>query len=130
LFGTGWGGRAEVVALDKAHEVYQHSRIGLNISLDNNLECYSSDRIFRILGCGALLLTKRFPGMSVLGLEHGKNCLVFDTVEEAVELVRKTVPTRVAEIAAAGAQLAREHHTWAVRMQELQAYVDAVRGAR
>mgnify|MGYP001566853158 CR=1 FL=1 len=34
------------------------------------------------------------------------------------------------EIAAAGAKLARENHTWYIRMLELVPYLDAVRAAR
>lgn len=128
--------------LARSHEVYWRSRIGLNISLANTLDCYTSDRLFRIMGCGSLLLTKRFPGMSVLGLVDGENCLVFENAAMAAPLAQAALglagmdskwgigPEDATRIAAAGAALARERHTWNARMLELQCYVDAVRGAR
>ena len=132
LYGSGHKGGLGQIPLRQAQEAYWRSKIGLNISLCNFFGAYSSDRIFRILGCGALCLTKRFPLLSTYGLEHGKNCLIWDTPAEAVALARAYAsPAREAEraeIAAAGAQLALEHHTWEVRMGELAALLQAVRG--
>ena len=141
LFGRGWADimrqrgidhADQIIPLDRAHEAYWRSKIGLNVSLANFLDFYSSDRLFRILGCGSLLLTKRFPGMPVLGLKHGENCLVWDTAEEAVQFAQAYIARGSEKIwkdcAAAGAELARNHHTWDVRMLELMPYLAAVRG--
>ncbi len=147
LFGSGWGADSKVVPVTESHEVYWRSKIGLSVSLDNKLEMYSSDRLHKILGCGALLLVKRFPGMKVFGLDEDYNCLAFDTAEEAVYKAKFAVDTPIAssdgilprsglargdreQIAEAGAALARNHHTWSVRMKELQPYLDAVRSVR
>lgn len=132
LYGSGHPGGRGALPLCRAHEAYQRSRIGLNISLCNTFLAYSSDRIFRILGCGALLLAKRFPLVSTYGLVHGENCLLWDTPEEAVALAKRAVaPGGEAErvrMAAAGAELAAERHTWTARMGELAALLAAVRG--
>lgn len=132
LYGSGHPGGLGPLPLAKAHEAYWRAKMGLNVSLCNFFEAYSSDRIFRILGCGALLLTKRFPLMSCYGLQHGDNCLVWDTPAEAVDLARAyCAPERQAEreqIAAAGQRLAAERHTWEARMGELAALLAAVRG--
>lgn len=150
LFGRGWADylRAngvehvdQTVPLAQAHEVYWRSRIGLNVSLANYLDCYQSDRMHRILGCGTLLLTKSFPGMGTYGLRRDETCLIWETPEEAVNLARIAahnlagnagdgIRERTEDIAAAGAHLAREHHTWSVRMQEMVPYINAVRSAR
>ena len=144
IFGAGWdkeklcvAGRKgpcdcppiEAVPVTKSHEVYQKSWIGLSVSLDNQLENYTSDRLFRILGCGALLLAKRFPGADVLGLRHEENCLLFETADEAVALAKEWIasPERVQEVAAAGAKLARENHTWLIRLIEMQALIEIIR---
>ena len=129
LYGRGWGRAEKVVPLDRAHEIYWGSKIGLNVSLANYLECYSSDRIFRIMGCGALLLTKSFPMMSVLGLRDGDNCVVWETPAEAVSKAKEIFEDedRRRAIAEVGAKLARERHTWLARMGELSALVQAVR---
>ncbi len=126
--GSGYAG-ASHVALRDAHRIYQRSRIGLNVSLCNDFDAYSSDRIFRILGCGALLLTKRFPLMSTYGLVDGVNCATWETPAEAVDAARSLIadPVRLAEVADAGARLARERHTWVARMGELAALLDAAR---
>lgn len=146
LFGRGWaslidGFEEKVIALPQAHTVYQRSHIGLNVSLANYLEAYSSDRIFRILGSGATLLTMRFPMIETFGLRHGENCLIFDDEEAAVSMASSYMACALSEggeinglppnaIADAGARLAIENHTWDVRMRELLPLVDAVRAAR
>jgi hypothetical protein len=139
LYGSGHAGGCGSIALSRAHEAYQHATIGLNVSLCNDFPAYSSDRIFRILGCGSLLLTKRFPMMSIYGLEHDKNCLVWDTPEQAVALAEGAVfflnngdgddmKKVIENVAAAGASLARERHTWDARVHELVPLLAAVRG--
>ncbi len=132
LYGSGHKGGQGAIPLAQAHEAYHRAKIGLNVSLCNFFDAYSSDRIFRILGCGTLLLAKRFPLASVFGLSHSENCLIWDTPAEAVELARGILaPGREADrarIAAAGAELARQHHTWEARMGELAALLAAVRG--
>ena len=127
LYGRGWGKGAREISLARAHEVYQRSKIGLSVSLMNDLECYSSDRLHRILGCGALLLVKRFPMMGVWGLKSGENCIVWDTADEAVSAAKLCLDEKTDFIRRAGAELAREHLSWDVRMLELKKYVDAVR---
>lgn len=133
LYGSGHAGHPQI-HLSRAHEAYHRSKIGLNVSLCNFFESYSSDRIFRILGCGALLLTKRFPLMSTYGLIEGESCVGWDTPAEAVALAKKYAsPEHAAErerIAAAGARLALESHTWESRMHELAALLAAVRGGK
>lgn len=132
LFGRGWGGEERTVPLAQAHEVYWRSKAGLNVSLANDLECYTSDRLHRILGCGALLLAKSFPMMSTYGLEHGVNCLVWETPEQAVALAREWLLTDRdwKAVADAGATLAHANMTWDTRMLEVIPYLEAVRGAR
>ena len=134
LYGSGWGGEVRHVPVTESHLIYQRAKIGLSISLDNKLECYSSDRLLRVLACGALALVKRFPGMSVLGLRHADNCLVFETAEEAVALARKALDPKNADllqgIAERGARLAAENHGWEVRMREMMKYVKSIRSNR
>ena len=130
LYGKGWGKSAREMPLKKAHEVYQRAKVGLSVSLMNDLECYSSDRLHRIVGCGALGLVRRFPGMDVWGLVDGLNCVAWDTAEEAVALAKACLDEKTDSIRKAGAEIARENWTWEVRMRELAVYVDAVREAR
>jgi len=128
LHGSGWGQGSRPIALHKAHEIYQRAKVGLSVSLMNDLERYSSDRLLRILSCGALALVRWFPGMGAWGLRHGENCLVWRTADEAVELSRGALAADTDHVREAGAALAREHHTWDVRAIEMKALIDAVRG--
>lgn len=133
LYGGGFGPQTSALPLNRAHEGYHNAKIGLNISLCNFFPAYQSDRIFRILGCGSLLLTKRFPLMSSYGLVDGTNCLVWDTAADAVAGARHALSSRpdcLDSIAAAGAQLAEANHTWEVRMRELIPLIEHVRGTR
>ena len=131
LYGSGQTGGRGGMPLARAHEAYWRSKIGLNISLCNSFLAYSSDRIFRILGSGALLLAKRFPLLSTYGLKHGDNCLLWESPQEAVTLAKRyTAPgseTARARMAAAGAKLAATRHTWEARMGELAALLAAMR---
>lgn len=130
VFGGGWP-RGHVAAADSA-EVYRTSKLGVSISLCSGLERYSSDRLLRALACGTGVLCKDFNDSGSWGLRHGHNVLLFDTVQECLALASEwTAADRAAALRAignAGAALAREHHTWAVRMAELGVYLRAVRG--
>lgn len=114
--------------------VYRQSQLALSISLTSKLERYSSDRLFRALACGCAVLVKRFDDMEALGLQDGFNCMAFDTPEEAVGLAQELLAERwmggVCVMGEAGAILARERHTWRVRMAEQQVYLNAIRVAR
>lgn len=128
LHGSGHG-TLGAVPLRDAHLAYQKSKIGLNVSLCNFFDAYSSDRIFRVLGCGAMLLTKWFPLLSTYGLINGVNCRVWNAPDEAIAIAAEMLadPVRLDAIVSEGATLAREHHTWSVRTRELASYLTLLR---
>lgn len=131
LYGTGYGADVQPIPLSRSHEALWMSKLALSISLSNDFEFYSSDRLPRALACGGAVLLKRFSGMGSWGLRHGENCLAWESVEEAVTLAGEAVATGAWEhLGVAGAALASAHHTWNVRMLELQPYLDAVRASR
>lgn len=132
VYGGGW--HTGPVNQANAAGVYRSSRIALSVSLTSQLGRYTSDRMIRSMACGTATLVKRFADMEGLGLEHGKNVLVWDNVAQAVEIARDWLrPDRSAELSGlghAGAQLMQKHHTWGVRMQELSVILKALRGQR
>jgi hypothetical protein len=134
LFGRAWGWGVTHLPPAQSGDVYRSSRLALNISICSFLERYSSDRLLRALACGTPVLLKAFDDWSSLGLIHGENVLVWNTVDEVMGLVRTWLdPARRAElreIGRRGATLAREHHSWGVRMQELCPLVAAARSTR
>jgi hypothetical protein len=113
-------------------DVYRRALFGVSVSLSSRMERYSSDRLLRCLACGVVTVVKRFDDMESWGLIHGKNCLVFDTVAEAVDLIRDWSGRPSAErfrVGSSGAKLAHDHHTWGIRMRELMYLVNIVRGS-
>jgi len=130
VFGGGWP-RGHVTAADSGN-VYRASKLGVSISLCSQLKRYSSDRLLRALACGTGVLCKDFVDSASWGLRHGENVLMFETVQECIDLATEWVAAdRSAELrqmGTSGAKLAREHHSWTVRMAELGVYLRAVRG--
>lgn len=129
----GWGSpHHPFLARELSAERYRRAQIAVSISLTSKLERYTSDRLFRALACGPAVLVKRFEGCEMLGLSHGENCLLFDTPDQCVEQARVLLdlPQTAREIGAAGAKLARDQHTWGMRMRELAPYLEYIRGKR
>jgi hypothetical protein len=109
--------------------VYAGARGALCMSIRNDLPRYTSDRLFRALGSGAVALVEAFPDVEGLGLEHGRNCLLWRTWDElrclAAACLRPEAdlqPLRSGALA-----LAHKVHTWDARMYELAAIAEAVR---
>jgi hypothetical protein len=134
LFGGGWGQGVGSVTPAASGDVYRGAHLGLSVSLASWLERYSSDRLFRILACGCTALVKRFDDCASYGLRDGETAVLFDEAEGALAAARALLaPERRDELRAIGrrgAQLARDHHSWAVRMRELVPLLAAARGAR
>lgn len=132
-YGGGWK-RSEHLHQTKVGALYRRSLLALSVSLTSELGRYTSDRMIRSMACGTPTLVKRFADMEGMGLRDRENVLVWDTVQDAVNIAREwTDPARREELLAigrAGAKLMHEHHTWNVRMHELSAILKALRGQR
>jgi hypothetical protein len=132
LFGRDWGRGIPHLPPGESGHIYRQSYLALSISACSYLERYSSDRLLRALACGGTVLMKSFDDWQSFGLVHGENVLVWDTVDEGLAMARSWLHTlrrdALRQIGRRGAQLAREHHSWGVRMQELWPLIAAVRG--
>lgn len=132
LFGHRWGPAANHLAPAQSGDIYRRSDIALSISICSFQERYSSDRLLRGLACGGAVLMKSFDDWRSFGLVHGENVLAWDTVDEALALARAWLdPARreeLRELGRRGARLARECHSWGIRMQELCPLIAAARG--
>jgi hypothetical protein len=128
-YGAGFGATLPQAA---SGDVYRKSLIAVSASLEDSLGRYTSDRLFRALACGCAVFVKRFEDMEGLGLKDKENCIVWETVSQLVELIQMWSPRReeLLEIGRNGAALASTLHTWDVRMEELQALLNAVRKQR
>lgn len=82
--------------------------LNLNISYDFNY------RNFETTACGTALLTSFHPDMEELGFIDGKTCIVYKTVEEALDKAKfyLSVPDLTQKIADAGAELTHARHTY------------------
>ncbi len=128
------GGFGKPMAQVDSGNVYRASTMALSLSLTSNLGRYTSDRLLRIMACACPALVKRFADMEGMGLIDGENCIGWDTTAELVDVAQHWLdPSRRAalrDLGRQGADLMKKHHTWDIRMQELQAIVNAVRGQR
>ena len=137
VYGNGW----DWLPSPKAHPllrqseesgVYAAAHAALSISIVNNLPRYTSDRLLRMLGSGAVVVAERFPDCEGLGLVDGVNCLLWrgwEELQRAVAMALGMSDEARAEMRRAAVEVARLH-TWAVRAAELCAVVDAVREDR
>ena len=132
LFGRHWGRAGSHLPPAQSGDVYRRSHLALSVSICSILERYSSDRLLRALACGGAVLMKAFDDWPSFGLVHGKNVLVWETVDEAMALVHEWLdPNRheeLRELGRRGAQLARQYHSWGIRMLELCPLIATARG--
>ena len=111
---------------DLAHEphseaaVYRNARIGINIS-HFCLPRYSSDRIFRIMGCGAFCVSPAFPDSDIEFSDYEYYREFFD-IEDLFKIVDFYLDNEDSrpKIALAGCRHVHATATWPVRVQEIR----------
>lgn len=92
---------------------YRSAKMAINCShFDRNR--YTSDRMFRILGCGVLCLSKWYPGIE-MDFEDGVNLIVWRTLDELRDKVNyySEHTDEAKKIADSGYRLAHSRHTFA-----------------
>lgn len=136
LYGYGWSGNwCARPYLSPAQELgaYRDARAALSISVRNDVARLTSVRLFSMLYAGALAVVERFPDCEGMGLVDGENCMLWSGTDELHACLERALvlsADRSQEMRAAAKRLAREQHTWSVRMAELLAIIDAVRSSR
>lgn len=88
LYGFGWDGLETGNINDDCileASIYRGAKIGINYS-HFNYSRYSSDRLFRIMGCGILCLTHNFKDIEK-DFEVGKHLVTFDSLEDMKEKI-------------------------------------------
>lgn len=95
----------------------------------NDIPGYWSDRVYRVLAHGGLLLTPHVPGLEN-HFEDGKHLLMYDSPEHAEELVKEWLTEKSkhdrARIATDGHRLAIAEHTYTERVGQLLEMVDKI----
>lgn len=104
---------------DEARGLYNQAPIGLNWSSLKDLTA----RVFELLGMKRLAVVNEVPDLSRF-FENGRDLVVFQTLEQAVEKVMYYLahPDETEAIAEQGHQTAQPH-TWDARIEQVLSYV-------
>lgn len=89
LYGQGWqkihDGNVYGNQLEEA-AIYRGSKMGINVS-HFDLERYSSDRLYRLMGSGTLCLCKEFKGW-YRDFEDGENIIIWKDKDDLMEKIK------------------------------------------
>jgi hypothetical protein len=98
---------------DQYAQVYQRTRISLVRSAAHDV----AQRVWETAAMGCLVLMDDCPDCAALGLQDGKNCLIYHDVTEAIDKTRWALAhqTEAEQIAMAGQEWARPG-TWDNRL--------------
>jgi len=122
------------IARARRAELHSVARVVVVQSLFQKLRRYTSDRLPDSLITKGFCAVQYFDDMEGYGLQDGVNCVIWKDNEELVELLRDWLrPERDADravIQQAGYELARDHWTWDVAMEQLLAIVREERRQR
>ncbi|MGV8130701.1 MAG: glycosyltransferase family protein [Candidatus Pacearchaeota archaeon] len=88
LYGGGWGKLADgsINSYKEEGNVYRSCKIAINLS-HFAYKRYSSDRLFRILGCGTFCLSHHYPDMEV-DFNVGNDLVVWNDIDDLVEKIK------------------------------------------
>jgi spore maturation protein CgeB len=115
----GLGQKGNMIIPGVEANVYNFSKIAINQN-NFNLHGYTSDRLWRIVSCGSLCLTKYFYGIEDIfekgvHLDWWKN---FDELTERIDFYLSDEKERLA-VAKTGMRYVRENHSWKNRIEEI-----------
>jgi len=128
VYGCGWGGNTQNINNNQTLEgqIYRGCKIAINLS-HFNLSRYSSDRLFRILGCEAFCLSHKYLDID-MEFEDGKDLVTWSSLAELVHNIDKYLPLEEErrQIAKQGNITCTTNFTWTVRMNQLKELWEAV----
>jgi glycosyltransferase involved in cell wall biosynthesis len=121
VYGNGWGNGIPSLNHDQYTEgrVYRGCKIAINLS-HFNLDQYSSDRMFRIMGCGAFCLTHKYIGIEK-EFRDGIDVATWKTLDELEKKIDYYLShdDERNEIAKNGNIVCTTDFTWSARMKQL-----------
>lgn len=122
VYGNNWTYKDGNVMYNEEKEaaIYRGSKIGINCSHFDRSR-YTSDRMYRIMGCGTMCLTKWYPKIEE-DFQDGKHLRVWRTMEELIELIDYYLehPEEREAIAKCGQEHVRNTCTWENRIQQFK----------
>ena len=126
VYGSGWERGTENLnhRQEREAEIYRGAKIAINFS-HFNLSRYSSDRIFRIMGCGTLCLTHRFKDMED-EFKDGVHLVAWDNLTDLCNKIDYYLAheKEARDIAEAGQYLCENTATWEKRIETLKNIID------
>lgn len=114
VYGNGWSGleSGNITSYEEEGLAYRSCKIAINLS-HFAYKRYSSDRMYRILGSGALCLSHHYPDIE-MDFEIGKDLVVWENIEDLVSKIKKYLlcESDRGMIALNGCLKARTKFTW------------------
>jgi spore maturation protein CgeB len=137
LGGSGWADKPMPVNVNYSGHVFTRDHNAFNCTplavLNVNRESMARygfsppTRVFEAAGAGACLITDAWEGVELF-LEPGREVLVASSGEEVAEYARALTPERAGAVGSAAIARVRAEHTYAHRVQQLEALL-ALRAA-
>jgi len=108
------------VPSEKMSQFLSDFKIVLGMNWRNDVELYTSDRLFLVLGAGAFYLTHYFPGLERL-FQNRRHLVWFKNIDEAEALIRYFLKNdqERESIAQQGYLLALQKHTYRHRLKNI-----------
>jgi len=124
VYGTGWGLNDPWLDEEQATAAYRMCKVALNINHYDQVDRFTSDRLFRLMGSGAFCISNYYPGIEE-DFEIGKHLVVYREEKEIPMLIDQYLAddearTRIAE---AGCKHVHANHTWDNRMEQLKGFI-------
>lgn len=119
VYGTGWGQWSnKVLDQNEEAECYRSCKVAINLShLD--LKRYTSDRLFRLMGSGALCLARDYPGITK-DFKHDCNLFIWSDLQDLVDHIELCLNQLDQDycnlIRESSTKLVHEKHTWDYRI--------------
>lgn len=113
-----YGNFARGTSIEEAAAIYRAAKIGINISQFVR-DQYTSDRLYCIAACGAMIISHRYPAME---LKENEEMIVFDSLPDLKEKIRYYLDhdEERSKIAEAGYKACWERATWGYRIKQLK----------
>lgn len=121
VYGANWGSDVRHTNFQQIIEasIYRGSKMAINLSHENAGR-YTSDRIFRLMACGALCLSHRYPGIEK-DFIIGEHLFVWDDLDTLVNMITylqlNKNSEQVAKVAKQGCEYVRNFFGWDYRIQ-------------
>ncbi len=123
VYGNNWSRECRYKCESQEAEIYNRAKIAVIQSHFNDIGRYSSDRLWRAMGCGIMCLVNHYPGIE-LEFEIGKHLDTWKTLDELNEKIQFYLdrPELREQIGLAGYELAHSQCTWKHRINQAVAW--------